>query len=159
MAAGFLGKKRKKKKTGSVNSKKYFIDGHEFASGLEKNCYLMLKSEKLNIPYEPETFTILDGFKYPGVDMKNTPSKTDLYEGRTKNNLPITYTPDFVSHELKVIIETKGYVPSNHSFTLRWKLFKLYLCENNMGDYSLYRPRNLKQIRQMIDHIKQNLNR
>ena len=67
--------------------------------------------------------------------------------------LPIKYTPDFVSHEHKFIIETKGYVPSQHTFPLRWKLFLKYLMENEMDDYMLFIPKNKKQVDETIKII------
>jgi hypothetical protein len=66
----------------------------------------------------------------------------------------ITYTPDFVSDSHKFIIETKGFVPSNHSFPLRWKLFLHHLQAQGMGDYKLFMPRNQEQVNHVIKEIQ-----
>ena len=71
--------------------------------------------------------------------------------------LPLN-TPPTVSHDHRFIIETKGYVPSQHTFPLRWKLFLHYLRDNDMEDYMLFIPKNKKQVDETIRIIKQHLN-
>ena len=71
-----------------------------------------------------------------------------------KKELPITYKPDFVSYEHEFFIETKGYIPSQHTFTVRWKLFLKWLVDNEMGHYSVFLPKNQKQVDEVIKIIK-----
>jgi len=53
-----------------------------------------------------------------------------------------------------VFIETKGFVRRNDSFPLRWKLFMLFLMQNEMSHFRLFIPRNQKQVDQIITFIK-----
>ena len=127
-------------------------------STLETYCYDQLKEAKLKFYYEPETFELVSSFRYGGVYYKASKGKDVMTNATEKGVLPIKYTPDFVSHEHKFIIETKGYVPSQHTFPLRWKLFLHYLRDNDMDDYMLFIPKNKKQVDETIRVIKQHLN-
>jgi len=127
-------------------------------STLETYCYDQLKEAKLKFYYEPETFELVSSFRYGGVYYKSSKGKDVMTNATEKVVLPIKYTPDFVSHEHKFIIETKGYVPSQHTFPLRWKLFLHYLRDNDMDDYMLFIPKNKKQVDETIRVIKQHLN-
>ena len=113
--------RRKKSATGSVRSKKQVIDGIEFASSLEAYTYRKLKESGLEFGYETRTFELLPSFRFPHTYYASTPKKKELVNKTDKVVRSITYTPDFVGD--KWVIETKGFVPSNHSFPLRWKLF------------------------------------
>ena len=145
--------RKPRKKTGAVRSKKAQIDGITFASSLEAYCYNRLKAEGLDFEYEGGSFVVLPAFKYVGTYLKSTTGKKEMSDLSGKAVRAITYTPDFVSHKHKFIIETKGFVPSNHSFPLRWKLFLLYLNENNMGDYRVFLPKNQSQVDEAIETI------
>ncbi len=145
--------RRKKKKTGAVNSTKVTIDGIIFASKIEAYTYSHLKSAGLEFSYESDSFTLMDSFRYDGVQFKSVKSKKDLVDYSGKLTRAITYKPDFVSHTHKFVIEVKGFIPSQHTFPLRWKLFLRYLMNNNMGDYTLYIPRNQSQVNEMIKLI------
>ena len=145
--------RKPRKKTGAVRSKKTKIDGIEFASSLESYCYTRLKAEGLDFAYEGESFVLLASFKYVGTYLKSTTGKEGMSDYTGKSVRAITYTPDFVSHTHRFIIETKGFVPSNHSFPLRWKLFLLYLNENGMGEYRVFMPSNRKQVEATINTI------
>jgi hypothetical protein len=125
-------------------------------STLETYCYDQLKEAKLDFEYESETFSLVDSFRYPGIYHKSTKGKDVLIDCTNKFVLPIRYTPDFISHKHRFIIETKGYVPSQHTFPLRWKLFLKYLNDNNMSDYMLFIPKNRKQVDHAIEIIKRN---
>tara|TARA_R110002126_G_scaffold3026_3_gene16499 strand:- start:6362 stop:6814 length:453 start_codon:yes stop_codon:yes gene_type:complete len=146
--------RRLSRKKGSVKAKRKVIDGIEFASSLEAFTYSKLKEAKLDFDYEGESFTILPSFKYEGTYLSSSPKKKALTDKTAKTVRAITYKPDFVSHTHKFVIETKGFVPSNHSFPLRWKLFMQYMQENNMGDYSLYIPKNQGQVTEIIETLK-----
>jgi hypothetical protein len=142
------GRKRRDLSRGSVKLK----------STLETYCYDKLKEAKLQFGYESETFSLVDSFRYPGVYHKSTRGKDVLVDATNKVVLAIRYTPDFISHEHRFIIETKGYVPSQHTFPIRWKLFLKYLESNDMDDYMLFIPKNKKQVDQTVEIIKRHLN-
>lgn len=145
---------RRRKSTGAVKSKKAVRDGITFASSLEAYCYDSLKESGLEFGYETDSFTILPSFKYEGEYLKSTAGKKEMVDYTGKAVRAITYKPDFVSHKHKFIIETKGFVPSNHSFPLRWKLFLKYLHDNGMADYSVYLPKNRSQVDEVIKRLK-----
>lgn len=127
-------------------------------STLETYCYDQLKGAKLKFEYESETFQLVDSFRYPGVYHKSTRGKDVMTNATNKVVLAIKYTPDFISHEHRFIIETKGYVPSQHTFPLRWKLFLKYMHDNDMDDYMLFIPKNKKQVDHTIELIKSHIN-
>jgi hypothetical protein len=143
-----------RKKTGAIKSKKKVYDGKTFQSNLEWYCYKELKNAGLKFGYESEVIELLQGFYYEGTYLKSTGTKRDLIDKTGKKELPITYKPDFVSHEHEFYIETKGYVPSQHTFTVRWKLFLKWLVDNDRGHYSVFLPKNQKQIDEIIKRIK-----
>lgn len=146
--------KRITRKTGAVNHKKIKVGGIEFSSALEKYCYTKLEEAGLQFGYESDKFQVLPGTTYDGHYYSSSPKASDLVNKQGKKVLPVTYTPDFVSHTHKFIIETKGYVPSQHSFPLRWKLFIAHLQLHGMGDYMLFLPKNKTQVDQTIKIIK-----
>ena len=141
----------KKRKTGAIRSSKAKYDGRQFQSGLELYCYKKLKDNNIAFEYEGETFTIFPQFNYPGGYGKKLAKGFSIKNNRAVR--AITYTPDFVSHTNKFIIETKGFVPSQHSFPLRFKMFLLHLIQNKMGGYSVYVPGNQKQVGEVINDI------
>ncbi len=126
-------------------------------STLETYCYDQLKEAKVKFGYETDTFQLMDSFRYSGVYHKSTRGKDAMTNATNRVVLGIKYTPDFVSHEEKFIIETKGWVPSQHTFPLRWKLFLRYLVENDMDDYMLFIPKNKRQVDEAIKIIKQHI--
>ena len=142
-----------KRKTGAVNSKKLKRGSITFASSLEAYTYDRLKDIGVEFRYEGESFEILPAFKYDGCYLKSTQGKNIMVDQSAKSVRAITYTPDFVSHEHKFIIETKGFVPSQHSFHIRFKLFLMYLRENGMGDYAVYIPRNQMDVKTVVNDI------
>jgi len=148
-----MAKKKKRKARGHRRS------GQQLRSALEAYCFDRLKDSKLKFDYEGEVFYLMDGFRYSGVYHKMTKGKDVMTDNTNKAVLGIKYTPDFVSHHHKFIIETKGYVHSQHTFPLRWKLFLKYLVENGMDDYMLFIPKNRKQVDATIQLIKDELSR
>ena len=148
---------RSKRKTGAVNSNKLKRGGITFASSLEAYTYDRLKDIGVEFRYEGESFEILPAFKYEGCYLKSTQGKNIMSDQSGKSVRAITYTPDFISHKHKFFIETKGFVPSNHSFPLRWKLFLKFLADNNMSDYSVFLPKNRKQVDEVVNRIKDGL--
>ena len=131
--------------------------GKSLKSALEAYCYDRLKDTGWDFAYEEEVFYLVDGFRYPGVYHKMTKGRDVMRDNTNKAVIGIKYTPDFVSHKHKFIIETKGYVHGQHTFPLRWKLFLKYLLENNMDDYMLFIPKNRKQVDATIEIIKKHL--
>jgi len=138
-------------KTKSIKSKKNTYDGIEFKSALELYCYKRLKDNGFDFQYEPESITLVDGFRNEGVYFKCTNGSKTMVNRTGSKEFPITYKPDFVSHEHKFYIETKGFVPSQHTFTLRWKLFLYWLRINSMSDYKVFLPKNQAQVDQTIN--------
>jgi hypothetical protein len=135
--------KRKKRKNSSLNrgGEKKEYEGILFDSGLEIYCYKKLKENSIEASYTPITYELLPKITFEGNDKS------------TKTILPLKYTPDFIGKDF--IIECKGY--ANESFPLRWKLFKHYLYNNNLK-YQLYKPKNQKEVNEMIINILKNEN-
>ena len=123
--------------------------GIKFRSKLELFTYKQLEDAGIKSMYEENTYTLMPGF-YPLMDSYE-PSKGE-YKNNTKKVRGITYTPDFVDPYGKWIIEVKGY--ANDVFPIKWKLFKMYLMENDMEEYTLYLPKNQKQVKETIELIK-----
>ena len=143
--------RRRKKKTNNRGGTKISYDGINFSSGLERYTYMALKKEKLFEGYENEMFTLIDGFTFSNECYSRTMSnKGDFTNRGGKKVLGIKYTPDFCGKDF--IIECKGF--ANESFPMRWKLFKLWLTQNQDGR-TLYKPSNQKQVDQTIELIKQ----
>jgi len=146
---------RRKRKTGAVRSKKKVIDGIEFSSSLEAYTYSKLKEAGIEFGYESETYQVLPSFKYDGTYLSSSPKKKELTDKTGKTVRAVTYTPDFVAKDGSWIIETKGFVPSQHSFPLRWKMFLTLMSQQ--GSPAVYLPKNQSQVDDVIEHIKQGL--
>ncbi len=152
-----INRNRKGRKRGPVTSKKVTYDGINFASGLERYCYIALKKHKIFEGYESETFQLLETFSFENESYERQANgKKDFINRGTKKVLGIKYTPDFIGKDY--IIETKGR--ANESFPLRWKLFKAWLTNNEIGK-TLYKPQNQKEVDRTIEIIleKRKLNR
>ena len=142
--------RRRKKSANKIrNATAKVYKGIKFRSKLEVFAYKQLEAAKIKSMYEENTYTLLPGF-YPIMDSYE-PSKGE-YKNNTKKVRAITYTPDFVDPDGKWIIEVKGY--ANDVFPIKWKLFKMYLMENDMEDCTLYLPRNQKQVKETVELIK-----
>lgn len=138
--------KRKSNKKGPVKAKKVSYDGIDFASGLEKYMYKLLKDANLNFQYEGQVFELLPGFNFNNECYeRQSNGKGDFVNRGNKKILNIKYTPDFVSTDF--IIETKGR--ANESFPLRWKMFK-YLMGSMCDKRVLYKPQNQKECDETI---------
>jgi hypothetical protein len=123
-------------------------------SGLEKYCNKRLTEEGFDFMYEGKSFEILPPFVYEGEYLSMTAKKPNLVDKTGKLVRGIKYTPDFILEKEKVIIETKGYIRSNHSFPLRFKLFLSYLVDEGMGDWSVFLIKNQTQVNTAIEIIK-----
>jgi len=123
-------------------------------SGLEKYCYKRLEEEGFEFGYETQTFTVIEEFYYKGTYSSMTNGSGNLLDKTGKKVRGIKYTPDFILPNDKIIIETKGYIRSQHSFPLRFKLFLSYLNRNGMGDWGIFLIKNQKQVNEAIQIIK-----
>jgi hypothetical protein len=143
-------KKRIKRKKGPVRSKRVTFDGINFASGLERYMYTVLKKAKIKSKYEGKTYELQEGFMFD-VDSyeRQGNGKGDMVNRGRKKILNIKYTPDFVSDSF--IIECKGR--ANESFPLRWKMFKKHVKEH-IPHVTLYKPQNQKECDKVVELIK-----
>jgi len=144
--------RRRSKKKGPVQAKKITYDGINFASGLERYMYMMLKKNKIKAEYEGNTFVLIDSFDFTNESYERQANNKGEFRNRgSKKILPIKYTPDFIGDGF--IIETKGR--ANESFPMRWKLFKRLVAEQ-FPDHILYKPQNQKECDRVVELILQN---
>ena len=145
-------KRRFKRKKVPVRAKKVSFDGIQFASGLEKYMYQVLKSFKIHAVYEGATFVLQEDFIFD-IDSyeRQANGKGDMINRGQKKIQNIKYTPDFVSDSF--IIECKGR--ANESFPIRWKMFKKHV-KANLPHVTLYKPQNQKECDQVIGLIIKN---
>ena len=145
-------KKRYKRKKGPVRAKKVSFDGIQFASGLEKYMYQVLKSFKIHAVYEGATFVLQEDFIFD-IDSyeRQANRKGEMVNRGQKKIQNIKYTPDFVSDSF--IIECKGR--ANESFPIRWKMFKKHV-KANLPHVTLYKPQNQKECDQVVGLIIKN---
>lgn len=124
----------------------------KYKNALEKYCGDSLKQKGHLFQYEPQ-YVLVGGFHYPSDHYKSVPKKSELVNVTGKKTLPIKYKPDFYLPEEKIFIETKGFVRSNDSFPLRWKLFLKYLIDSDMADHAVFIPKNKKQVDEIIRYL------
>lgn len=140
--------RRNRKGKKHTNAKKVSADGIEFASGLERYCYLALKKAKIFDKYEGETFELQEAFQLPNQAFERQSNGKGVFKLRGPGIRNISYTPDFTGEDF--IIETKGR--ANESFPLRYKMFKRLLFKT--GDTRpLFKPQNQKEIDETINLI------
>lgn len=145
-------KRRKQGTTKRKSAKKKNLG--RYKSGLEKTCADLLAESGIKFAYEETEFVLFEGFRYEGVYHKMTAKKKELTDRSGKAVLPIKYTPDFMATDGSWVIETKGYLPSHHDFTMRWKLFLRFLAERDVPLPKVFICRNRQQITQAIQIIK-----
>ena len=143
--------KRGKRKT---KSKKKSLG--KFASAIEKYCSDQLRESGIAFSYEEQQFVLIESFRFKHKYFKMTAKKKEMSDRTNSVQQPIRYTPDFVGKDYKWIIETKGYLPSHHDFSMRWKLFLRYIMDNKL-DYDVYLAKNSKQVDQAILEIKKSM--
>lgn len=127
-----------------------------YKSSIEKYCADQLKEHGLAFDYEEETFELMERFRFPNKYFKMTAKGKAMVDRSNSVVLPITYTPDFVGRDHKWIIETKGYLPSHHDFTMRWKLFLRYLVGID-SDYIVFLAKNSGQVDHAIQEILESI--
>lgn len=120
------------------NATQVEYDGIKFRSKLEAKTYQRLKEEGFNFEYEVETYTIIEKFEYMGEKVR-----------------PITFTPDFIDKDRRIILEVKGF--ANESYPLRAKLFKRYLTINRL-DFEFHTVRTIKDLELFIEYLKNKQN-
>ena len=141
-------RKKYKRKKGPVVSKKVEVDDIVFASGLEKNMYLLLKEHGLYDKYEGETFELIPPFTLKQEVWERQANGKGVFKVRNSSIRSMSYTPDFTSHDY--IIETKGR--ANESFPIRYKAFKQW-CYLNNDTRTLYKPQNQKENMMVVEDI------
>ena len=128
----------------------------KYKSSIEKYCADQLREHGLAFDYEKDTFELMESFTFPNKYFKMTAKGKVMRDRSNSVVMPITYTPDFVGRDRKWIIETKGYLPSHHDFTMRWKLFLKYLVGIN-SDYTVFLAKNSGQVDQAIAEIQESI--
>lgn len=129
------------------NATEEVVDNIKFKSRLEAFTYNKFKENKINIDYEKHKYILQDSFYYPEECYVNSPKK-GFHNNDSKTRM-ITYTPDFVNTDYKFVIECKGF--ATPSFDIKFKMFKKLMTSSG---YSLYVPRNQKQVLQVLEIIK-----
>jgi len=143
---------RKNSKVRNATPLKYY--GIQFKSRLELYTYKKLRDANIKFGYENHTFQLIDKFTYDGKSMELFKKKGQKqFDWLNPNIRGMTYTPDFCNLRRKWIIECKGF--ATDSFKLKWKIFKRYMTKNHPG-FTLYVPRNQKQVDIVVQHIKDN---
>lgn len=135
---------------GPVTSKKTFVDGIKFQSGLEAYTYRKLKEAGVRFEYEKRSFTIIDGFD---ASVSSWESLRKKFIPRKDRIRPITYKPDFTCPEMTWVIEVKGR--ANELFPMRWKLFKRHLKVTDQHP-ELFLPSNMKEVDIAVNWIAEN---
>jgi hypothetical protein len=118
---------------GKIKSSKVGAGGYVFDSKLEYYFYKRCKDLGIPVKVKPETFTVLDKFRFHGKAIR-----------------AITYTPDFYLPEHQVIIETKGF--ANDSFPLREKMFLKHLLDTGRKE-TYQKLKNQKEINEFLDTL------
>ena len=145
-------KRRKPGTTKRKSAKKRQLG--KYKSGLEKSCADLLREEKIEFDYEKKEYVLVEKFRHQGVYFKMTPKAKEMKDRTASVILPIKYTPDFVAKDGSWIIETKGYTPSHHDFTMRWKLFLKHLNDQDEPIPMLFICKNKQQVAEAIQIIK-----
>lgn len=147
--------KKKRKTTAKRKSAKKRNLG-KYKSSIEKYCADQLREHGLAFDYEGQTFELMEKFRFPNKYFKMTARGKEMADRTGSVILPITYTPDFIGRDHKFIIETKGYLPSHHDFTMRWKLFLRYLVGIE-SDYIVFLAKNSGQVDRAVQEILQSI--
>ena len=147
-------KRKKRTSTKKQTSKKKQLG--RYASSIEKYCADQLKESGLAFDYEETTFELQGSFRFANKYFKMTPKGKEMKERTDSVVLPIRYTPDFMGRKHNWVIETKGYLPSHHDFSMRWKLFLHHLVGLE-SDYIVFLAKNKGQVDKCIQEIIQSI--
>lgn len=148
-----------------VNATRNTYDGICFKSLLEKVVYSTLSQLGYNPQYEPQTFTLFEGFvpitpfydKMSDSKAKKALLKYKMLELKSGKIIGIKYTPDFYFRykDIDIYIEAKGM--ENDVFYIKKKLFIKFLDERftQTGQKSMYfEIYNKRQLLQALEIIK-----
>lgn len=148
-----------------VNATRNTYDDIVFKSILEKTVYSTLVLLGYNPQYEPQTFTLFEGFtpitpfydKMSDSKMKKDKLGCRMLELKSGKIIGIKYTPDFYFRykDIDVYIEAKGM--ENDVFYIKKKLFIKFLDERflSTGQKSMYfEIYNKRQLLQALEIIK-----
>lgn len=129
-----------------INATSVSEDGIEFKSKSEKRMYDLLKASGLKFSYEPERFTIIEGF-YP------RPWYKDI-ELQKKKQIAITYKPDFIvwGSSRLYVIEVKGF--EVEKYLMRRKLFLDYTQKNDLA-IDFFEVHTVRGMKFCIEKIKE----
>ena len=143
---------RKKASRATRSRKKNFLG--RYKSNLEKYSADRLAEHGIPFDYEEVVYVLQDGFRYDGVYHKMTSKSKIMLDRSNKAVLPIKYTPDFTGKNSNWVIETKGFNFSQHTFSLRWKMF-LNHVNNLENPPALFMPKNKDQVDSTVEIILQ----
>ena len=129
----------------------------KFKSSIEKYCSDKLREAGINFTYEETEFTLMNSFRFEHKYFKMTAKKKLMSDRSDSIQQPIRYTPDFVGKDHRWVIETKGYLPSHHDFSMRWKIFLNHIMNNSLG-YDVYLAKNKHQVDQAVTEILKSIN-
>lgn len=148
-----------------ANATRNTYDDIVFKSILEKTVYSTLVLLGYNPQYEPQTFTLFEGFtpitpfydKMSDSKMKKDKLGCRMLELKSGKIIGIKYTPDFYFRykDIDVYIEAKGM--ENDVFYIKKKLFIKFLDERflSTGQKSMYfEIYNKRQLLQALEIIK-----
>lgn len=148
-----------------VNATRNTYNGICFKSLLEKVVYSTLSQLGYNPQYEPQTFTLFEGFvpitpfydKMSDSKAKKALLKYKMLELKSGKIIGIKYTPDFYFRykDIDIYIEAKGM--ENDVFYIKKKLFIKFLDERftHTGQKSMYfEIYNKRQLLQALEIIK-----
>lgn len=148
-----------------VNATRNTYDGIAFKSLLEKVVYSTLSQLGYNPQYEPQTFTLFEGFipvtpfydKMSDSKVKKALLKYKMLELKSGKIIGIKYTPDFYFRykNIDIYIEAKGM--ENDVFYIKKKLFIKFLDDKflSTGQKSMYfEIYNKRQLLQALEIIK-----
>ena len=118
-----------------------------YRSQLEVTAAQELDSNNIPYEYEPWVVTLMPGMDHIVTSYEKCGKEFKLQKQKTR---AITYKPDFVGKGW--VMETKGV--RTPDFRLKWKLFKQYIADNNLG-LTLFMPGNKKEIIESVRLIKE----
>lgn len=133
------------------NATEITVDNIKFRSKLEEFTYRTFKESDIKLDYEKHKFILLPSFIFGNNSYENSKSKGFI--NNTTKVRAITYTPDFVNLEKRIIIECKGF--ATEVFNIKLKLFK-YLINTDKLNFDIYIPRNQKQVKEVLNILKNN---
>lgn len=115
------------------NAHKFEAEGRKWDSKLEYYLYRLLRENDFD-PKIKQKFIIQKSFKFQGKLIHQ-----------------ISWSPDFVISEIKVIADPKGY--ANEKFPLKFKMFIYKLATWQMEDYQFFFPKSQTECRELVTKL------